>query len=90
MEKLVLVIDGRDNVAVALRDIAAGTQLELPGGGRLASATDIPFGHKVALEDIAEDRPVIKYGEEIGRASRSIAGGEWVHTHNMGAIEVEN
>ncbi len=44
---------------------------------------DIPTGHKIALCDIAEGSFVIKYGQIIGRATKHIAKGEWVHTHNM-------
>lgn len=40
-------------------------------------------GHKAALCDIAEGELVIKYGTPIGRATRDIRAGEWVHTHNL-------
>jgi len=43
----------------------------------------IPAGHKYALCAIGAGEAVIKYGETIGRASRDIAKGEWVHTHNL-------
>lgn len=88
MEIQLLRINAKDNVAVALRDIPAGALLEAPGGGEMKAAGDIPYGHKVALIDIAEGDPVIKYGETIGHASREIVRGEWVHTRNMGATEV--
>ncbi len=40
-------------------------------------------GHKLAICDIAEGELVIKYGAPIGRATRDIRRGEWVHTHNL-------
>ena len=40
-------------------------------------------GHKLAVRDIAEGEPVIKYGYPIGVASRAIKKGEWVHSHNL-------
>lgn len=80
---LILRIHERDNVAVALEDIAAGTTVVLPDGTRLAAATDVPYSHKVALTAIKAGAPVIKYGEVIGRAACHIAPGEWVHTHNL-------
>lgn len=43
----------------------------------------IPAGHKYALQDIAQGEYVIKYGEIIGRATKNINKGEWVHTHNV-------
>jgi altronate dehydratase len=89
MESL-LVINEKDNVAVALLDLRAGDTLKLPVGRELTTTKDIPYGHKVALVDIPEGESVIKYGETIGLATRDIVRGEWVHTHNMGAVEGES
>lgn len=50
---------------------------------QIGEGGDVPAGHKVALEDIPQGGPVIKYGEVIGRASRDIEKGEWVHSHNL-------
>lgn len=50
---------------------------------RLVPQGDIPAGHKVALHDIPAGGAVIKYGHPIGRATRPIRAGEWVHTHNL-------
>lgn len=44
---------------------------------------DIPRGHKIALTDIPEGSPIIKYGNPIGYAKCDIHAGEWVHTHNV-------
>jgi len=38
----------------------------------------VPQGHKVALADVAEGAPVVRYGEVIGRAARTIARGNWI------------
>ena len=43
----------------------------------------VPAGHKYALRAVGAGEYVIKYGEIIGRATRDIAEGEWVHTHNL-------
>jgi altronate dehydratase small subunit len=51
--------------------------------GNVETKEEIPFGHKVALRKIAKGRAVIKYGEHIGKAVRTIAPGELVHTHNV-------
>ena len=40
-------------------------------------------GHKYALRPIAAGENVIKYGMPIGHATRDIAAGEHVHTHNL-------
>ena len=67
-----------DNVVVALRAVPAGTAYE-----GITARVDIPQGHKMAIEPIAEKEPVTKYGFSIGHATAPIAAGEWVHTHNM-------
>ncbi len=71
-------IHPQDNVAVALRPIAAGTSF-----AGVTAVMDIPQGHKMALKPIAEHAHVIKYGFSIGHATQAIAPGQWVHTHNM-------
>lgn len=74
-----LVIDRRDDVAVALRPVAAGDRV---ADGVVASR-DIPAGHKVALRAIAAGEAVRKFGWPIGRATQAIAPGAHVHTHNL-------
>lgn len=71
-------IHPKDNVAVALKPIPTGTVFE-----GVAAKTDIPQGHKMALNGLAENDQVVKYGFPIGHATCPIAPGEWVHTHNM-------
>jgi altronate hydrolase len=78
----VLVLRPGDNVAVALEHVAAGTVVPV-GNGELRALDAIPQGHKVSLSDLAEDAPVIKYGSEIGRATKPIARGAHVHVHNL-------
>lgn len=71
-----------DNVGVALRDLTAGERVDVAGAPvELAEATD--KGHKFALEPIAQGAIVLKYGWPIGRATRAIGVGEWVHSHNL-------
>jgi altronate hydrolase len=79
----VIRIHPDDSVAVGLREIRAGETLTGAGAGTVTAREEIMKNHKVALRDIPEDAPVIKYGEKIGRASRLIRAGEWVHTHNL-------
>ena len=71
-------IHPKDNVAVALKAIPAGTAF-----AGITAAADIPQGHKMALKPIAEGNQIIKYGFSIGHAVVSVAPGDWVHTHNM-------
>lgn len=71
-----------DTVATALEDLEAGTELPLEDGRVVFLREDVPFGHKVGLTSIGAGDSVYKYGEVIGRATREIEPGEWVHTHN--------
>jgi altronate hydrolase len=71
-----------DNVAVALRPLTKGETLNA-AGIRLAAAGDIPAGHKIALREIGEGAPVIKYGYPIGAAMVPVIRGAHVHTHNI-------
>ena len=49
----------------------------------LRAEGDIPAGHKIALRPIAAGEAVIKYGDPFGMATRDIAHGEHVHSHNL-------
>ncbi|HEX2857383.1 MAG TPA: altronate dehydratase family protein [Propionibacteriaceae bacterium] len=76
-------LEPQDNVAVALRDLDAGATADLDAGGEVRLVDAIGRGHKVALTDIAEGDPVLKYGHVIGVATRPIRTGEHVHSHNL-------
>lgn len=71
-------IHPRDNVAVALRDLSAGSVFE-----NVSSTTGVCAGHKIACAPIAAGEQIVKYGFPIGHAVEDIAPGDWVHTHNM-------
>ncbi len=45
--------------------------------------SDIPIGHKVALQDLAEGDTVIKYNTDIGKVVAPIKKGEHLHVHNV-------
>ena len=77
MDKYIKITE-RDNVAVALDALKAG---ETVLGVTLQE--DVPSGHKFALEHIAEGSNVVKYAFPIGHATKDIAPGCWVHTHNV-------
>lgn len=69
-------LNERDNVAIVVNDFG------LPAGSRFACGLTlrafVPQGHKTALVDIAQDAPIIRYGEVIGYAASPILAGEWV------------
>ncbi len=71
-----------DNVAAATATIEAGESIAIDGRP-VAVPQRVPTGHKVAVAAIAQGEKVIKYGVPIGSATRPIAPGEYVHTHNL-------
>ena len=77
-----LKINPSDNVAVALCALAAG-EIASVDGGDIPIREAVAAGHKVALSPICAGQTVIKYGNPIGQATREIALGETVHTHNL-------
>ena len=85
-----ILLNSADSVAVATRDIAAGSPYAM-GGVAGATAQDIPSGHKLAVKSISPGEPVLKYGQVIGMATQPIAPGDHVHMHNltMGDMRLE-
>lgn len=72
-----------DNVATALRAIAAGEEVRLGGRDRVPARDAIPLCHKIALRPIGAGEPVLKYGHPIGVATETVEIGRHVHVHNM-------
>jgi len=71
-----------DNVGIALAPLAAGRTVNA-GGSRVQLTSEVPVGHKFAMETIPSGAPVRRYGQVIGFATAPIAAGEHVHTHNL-------
>ncbi len=78
MSPAFLRIHPADNVAVALREVPAGTDAD-----GVPAREPIPAGHKIALRALAAGEPVIKYGHPLGLASTDIPAGAHVHSHNL-------
>lgn len=85
-EKVALIIDDRDNVAVALADLQTGDLCIIRKGNsteEVMVGENIPFGHKLALVNLNKDESVLKFGEEIGKMKEPVQRGSWIHSHNM-------
>ena len=65
-----------DNVAIVVNDSGLSAGSVLPDG--LVLTTRVPQGHKVALTDLEEGAPILRYNVVIGHASRFISKGSWV------------
>jgi LDH2 family malate/lactate/ureidoglycolate dehydrogenase len=82
-------VSQRDNVATLASPVGARGRVAVHMmSGSTAPRADvvalqaIPAGHKIALDDIAADAEVLKYGLAIARARAAISRGEHVHVHN--------
>jgi altronate dehydratase small subunit len=85
-DQYIKVVENKDNVATAIREVSADETIEIAVGDdtrTIKISDDVPFGHKIAIEDIAEGDTVYKYAKSIGNASQDIEAGEWVHVHNV-------
>jgi altronate hydrolase len=80
---LAIKVHPQDNVAVVAADVQAGGAVRLDDGTELQAIEAIARGSKVALIPIPCGEAVIRYGEEIGKATKDIPAGQHVHTHNL-------
>lgn len=77
MSKLFKIND-KDNVAVALDELKKGEIID-----NIKLLDDIPFGHKVLLNDLKSGENIIKYGNPIGHLTIDCKKGEHIHEHNL-------
>jgi len=88
MKVKAIKMNAKDNVATAIDDIESGEVIGVKNDEifEIKVLQKIPFGHKIALRDIAKGEEIIKYGEVIGRATAEIKKGEHVHVHNVESL----
>jgi (2R)-sulfolactate sulfo-lyase subunit alpha len=91
MKKGILLHETTDDVGVAVMDLKTGEEigvatLEGKDVKQIKMVSDVPLGHKVAMQDLPVNKHIIEYGREIGYASAAIATGEHVHVHNIKSL----
>lgn len=79
MARLFVKIKDQDNVAIAVKDIKAGTVIS----EELTALEDIPQAHKIALCDIPKGGEIIRYGVVLGYAIDPIKKGQWINEHML-------
>lgn len=77
-----LRLHAADNVLTVIATLEAGARLRV-GDAEVVAPARLPLGHKIAARAIAAGEKIVKYGAPIGSATRAIAPGEHVHTHNV-------
>lgn len=75
----IIRIKPQDNVAVAIHDLPAGTEVR-PG---LVTRDPIPQAHKIALQDIPAGGEILRYGVVLGYAKADIPAGSWINEHML-------
>ena len=75
-------LSDKDNVGVAIHDIAAGGAVEL-ADIKLTARDPVPLGHKIALRHIKPGEKILKFGVPVGSATMDIPAGAHVHMHNV-------
>ena len=88
---LALKVTDKDNVATIFANgVTDGMTVDVrdkKGNSETVTVIgDVPYGHKIAVRDIKKGELIIKYGEEIGAATKDILKGEYVHVHNLEAL----
>ena len=86
-----LKVHDNDNVATIFANgVEKGAPVEVHDkkGNKLVINVNrsIPFGHKIAVQNIAKGSQITKYGEEIGVATQDIKCGDHVHVHNLDSM----
>lgn len=87
-----VLLASEDDVAAVLGALPADREVSvtLSTSGellrQLKARNDIPFGHKIAMRPIPIGHKIIRYGYPIGIATKDIAEGEHVHSHNMRSL----
>jgi galactarate dehydratase len=79
VENRYIKINKNDSVAITVNAIPAGTIVM----DDVLANQDIPQGHKLALCNIEEGQPIIRYGVTLGYALHSIKKGDWINEHML-------
>ena len=69
--------DPIDNCAIAIRDLAGGTEIQ-SGGRAFKLSHTVLEGHRFAIQTIPQGAELTSWGQRFGVATRDIAPGEYV------------
>lgn len=83
---LIIRLNAADDVVIARVDLPAGTEIIKEN---VRTNTMVPAGHKLATRDVESGKPVRRYNQIIGFATKAIKAGDHVHVHNLGMANFE-
>lgn len=87
MHKFLIHYKG-DHVGVAVDDIepnelVTGVYMDDDSTIKVKAKGAVQLGHKIAIENLQPNEPVIEYKVQIGSAPNGLDIGDYVHTHNL-------
>jgi galactarate dehydratase len=88
MQNIVIKTSPNDNVAIVANPAGLKRGAIVLTG--IVLEEDIPMGHKVALKSFDEGEKIIRYGQVIGFANKSIEKGSWVNESNISMPQPPN
>lgn len=84
-----LMMDVKDNVVTCVADIKAGEEVIYRKDDEictLIAKENIPFCHKIAIQEVEKGGEIIKYGESLGKTSEIIEVGYLVSHNNLFSV----
>lgn len=84
-----LVHDKDDSVGVVVVETVKagmeviGYKMDTDEEVTFTALSDIPLGHKIALNDLAVGDTIIKYDQDMGKVVAPIKKGDHAHVHNI-------
>ena len=79
---LFLQIHPKDNVLVALQDLATGTKLNF-NGKSITLLQSVAAKHKFTIDAISKDQEVYMYGVLVGKVNYDLKAGELIDVYNL-------
>lgn len=82
LDPRLLLLSPDDNCLIAATTLEAGAVVDIEGE-RVALATTISLGHKLARRALSAGEKVLRYGAPIGHVTCNVVKGGHLHTHNL-------
>lgn len=82
MKQLILKVNTKDNVLVALQNLSKGDKIEFEGLSIILQE-DIPAKHKFYMQTLVKGTPVIMYGVLVGKVIEDVHAGVRMSTDNL-------
>ena len=82
MKQLILKVNPKDNVLVALQNLSKGDSISFEQNN-IVLQEDIPAKHKFYITDLSKGNEVIMYGLLVGKVTMDVKAGVRMSTDNL-------